>query len=205
MELESSTYRIGQSKVFFRAGVLAHLEEERDAKLTDLIICFQSQCRAYLARRLYQKRVQQSNAIRILQRNGLAWLKLRNWQWWRLFTKVKPLLAVTNNEAAISQREEELRQLRERIQNNDQELTDTKQRLTQMAEERASLQIQLQTELEERSEAEDNADRTKTKFIELQETCNELQTRMEESDEHLTKLTDDKKKLEVIFHVIYDF
>jgi myosin heavy chain 9/10/11/14 len=80
--------------VFFRAGVLAHLEEERDLKLTDLIVSFQAQCRAYLARRLYQKRIQQSNAIRILQRNGLAWLKLRDWQWWRLYTKVKPLLQV---------------------------------------------------------------------------------------------------------------
>lgn len=88
LELESNLYRIGQSKIFFRAGVLAHLEEERDLKLTDLIVSFQAQCRAFLARRLYQKRVQQSNAIRVLQRNGVAWLKLRNWQWWRLFTKV---------------------------------------------------------------------------------------------------------------------
>lgn len=88
LELESNLYRIGQSKIFFRASVLAHLEEERDLKLTDLIVSFQAQCRAFLARRLYQKRMQQSNAIRVLQRNGLAWLKLRNWQWWRLFTKV---------------------------------------------------------------------------------------------------------------------
>ena len=34
------------------------------------------------------------NAIRILQRNCAAYLKLRNWQWWRLYTKVKPLLQV---------------------------------------------------------------------------------------------------------------
>lgn len=94
LEMDKNLYRIGQSKIFFRAGVLAQLEEERDLKLTDLIISFQAQCRAFLARRLYQKRVQQSNAIRVLQRNGLAWLKLRNWQWWRLFTKVKPLLQV---------------------------------------------------------------------------------------------------------------
>ena len=86
--MEATLYRLGQSKIFFRAGVLARLEEERDLKLTDLIISFQAQCRAFLARRLYQKRMQQSNAIRVLQRNGLAWLKLRNWQWWRLFTKV---------------------------------------------------------------------------------------------------------------------
>ncbi len=44
--------------------------------------------------RNYVKRIQQLNAIRILQRNCAAYLKLRNWQWWRLYTKVKPLLQV---------------------------------------------------------------------------------------------------------------
>lgn len=44
--------------------------------------------------RNYIKRTQQLNAIRILQRNCAAYLKLRNWQWWRLYTKVKPLLQV---------------------------------------------------------------------------------------------------------------
>lgn len=51
LELDSNLYRIGQSKVFFRAGVLAHLEEERDMKITDVIINFQAWCRGYVARR----------------------------------------------------------------------------------------------------------------------------------------------------------
>lgn len=116
LELEDNLFRIGISKIFFRAGVLAQLEEERDQKLTGLIVSFQAQCRAYLARRLYQKRVQQSNAIRVLQRNGIAYLKLRNCQWWRLFTKMKSLLRVTNQEAVIHQREGELRLLKDRLQ-----------------------------------------------------------------------------------------
>lgn len=51
LELDPNLYRVGQSKVFFRAGVLAHLEEERDMKITDVIISFQAWCRGYLARR----------------------------------------------------------------------------------------------------------------------------------------------------------
>ena len=51
LELDQNLYRIGQSKIFFRAGVLAHLEEERDFKITDLIVNFQSYCRGLLARR----------------------------------------------------------------------------------------------------------------------------------------------------------
>lgn len=51
LELDSNLYRIGQSKIFFRAGVLAHLEEERDLKLTDIIIQFQAYARGNFARR----------------------------------------------------------------------------------------------------------------------------------------------------------
>jgi myosin heavy subunit len=39
--LEVNLYRIGQSKVFFCAGVLARLEEQRDLKLTDLVVAHQ--------------------------------------------------------------------------------------------------------------------------------------------------------------------
>jgi len=51
LELDPNLYRVGQSKIFVRAGVLAHLEEERDYKITDLIVNFQAFCRGYLARR----------------------------------------------------------------------------------------------------------------------------------------------------------
>ena len=101
LELDPGLFRIGQSKIFFRAGVLAHLEEERDLRITDLVVKFQAYCRGLLARRNYKKRVQQLNAIRILQRNCAAYLKLRNWQWWRLYTKVKPLLQVTKPSSFI--------------------------------------------------------------------------------------------------------
>ena len=51
LDLDDNLFRIGQSKIFFRGGVLAHLEEERDLKLTDIIIQFQAQCRGFLARK----------------------------------------------------------------------------------------------------------------------------------------------------------
>lgn len=51
LELDPNLYRVGQSKIFFRAGVLAQLEEERDLKVTDIIVSFQAAARGYLARR----------------------------------------------------------------------------------------------------------------------------------------------------------
>ncbi|KAL3100970.1 hypothetical protein niasHS_001430 [Heterodera schachtii] len=195
LDLDPTRYRIGQSKVFFRAGMLAHLEEQRDLKITDLIVCFQAQCRAFLARRLYQKRVQQSNAIRILQRNGVAWLKLRDWQWWRLYTKVKPLLKVTNQEAAISQREEELRVLRERLATNEKETLEIRMLMEKSNEERAAVQAQLQTESEERADAEEIASDLKQKNVNMQEMLNDYWMRIEENEDTQTKLVEENKKL----------
>ena len=56
----------------------------------------------------------QFRAIRIIQRNVQSYLKLRNWQWWRLFTKVKPLLQVTNAEDQKREMEEEVKRLNDR-------------------------------------------------------------------------------------------
>ena len=60
--------------------------------------------------------MEQSRAIRIIQRNVQSYLKLRNWQWWRLFTKVKPLLQVTNAEEQKREMEEEIKRLNDRFE-----------------------------------------------------------------------------------------
>ena len=45
--------------------------------------------------RAFQKRQQQQSALRVMQRNCAAYLKLRHWQWWRLFIKVRAPGGVT--------------------------------------------------------------------------------------------------------------
>ncbi|VDL58664.1 unnamed protein product, partial [Hymenolepis diminuta] len=109
LEMDAELYRIGQSKIFFKAGVLAQLEEDRDLRLTAIMINFQALCRCYLAKKAVQQRIQDIQAIRIIQRNCVAYLKLRNWPWWRLFTKVRPLLSVTRQEEILAAKEAELR------------------------------------------------------------------------------------------------
>lgn len=41
-----------------------------------------------LSHRAFAKKQQQLSALKVLQRNCAAYLKLRHWQWWRVFTKV---------------------------------------------------------------------------------------------------------------------
>uniref|UniRef100_A0A8C9VP84 Myosin heavy chain 10 n=1 Tax=Scleropages formosus TaxID=113540 RepID=A0A8C9VP84_SCLFO len=155
LELDPNLFRIGQSKIFFRAGVLAHLEEERDLKITDIIIYFQSVCRGYLARKSFAKKQQQLSALKVLQRNCAAYLKLRHWQWWRLFTKVKPLLQVTRQEEEMQAKDEELVKVKERQSKVENELVEMERKHQQVLEEKNILAEQLQAETELFAEAEE--------------------------------------------------
>jgi len=51
LELDPRLFQFGQSKIFFRVGVLARLEKERNMKITDVIITFQAWCRGYVTRK----------------------------------------------------------------------------------------------------------------------------------------------------------
>lgn len=197
LELEPNLYRIGQSKIFFRAGVLAHLEEERDIKISDLIVNFQAYCRGLLARRNYQKRLQQLNAIRIIQRNCAAYLKLRNWSWWRLYTKVKPLLPVADIDRQIMAKDDELRQIKDKLDRSEVDIKDLEKKLVQVLEEKNTIVEQLNQETELCAETEDARVRLAHKKAELEECVRELEARIEEEEERNQALMEGKKKMQI--------
>uniref|UniRef100_A0A669D181 Myosin-10 n=1 Tax=Oreochromis niloticus TaxID=8128 RepID=A0A669D181_ORENI len=196
LELDKNLFRVGQSKVFFRAGVLAHLEEERDLKITDTIIRFQSAARGFLSRKAFLKKQQQLSALRVMQRNCAAYLKLRNWQWWRLFTKVKPLLQVTRQDEEIQTREAALQKAKEQLTRAEQDYTELDKKHAQLLEEKAVLADQLQAEAELFAEAEEMRARLASRKQELEEVLGELETRLEEEEERGVQLANEKKKMQ---------
>ncbi|XP_065753987.1 myosin-10 isoform X6 [Phocoena phocoena] len=196
LELDPNLYRIGQSKIFFRAGVLAHLEEERDLKITDIIIFFQAVCRGYLARKAFAKKQQQLSALKVLQRNCAAYLKLRHWQWWRVFTKVKPLLQVTRQEEELQAKDEELLKVKEKQTKVEGELEEMERKHQQLLEEKNILAEQLQAETELFAEAEEMRARLAAKKQELEEILHDLESRVEEEEERNQILQNEKKKMQ---------
>uniref|UniRef100_A0A673FZJ7 Myosin-10-like n=1 Tax=Sinocyclocheilus rhinocerous TaxID=307959 RepID=A0A673FZJ7_9TELE len=196
LELDKNLFRVGQSKVFFRAGVLAHLEEERDLKITDTIIRFQSVARGYLARRAFHKKQQQLSALRVMQRNCAAYLKLRNWQWWRLFTKVKPLLQVTRQDEEIQAREAQIQKAKDKLSKLEHDFSELDRKNQQLMEEKSVLTDQLQAEAELFAEAEEMRARLASRKHELEDVLGELESRLEEEEERTLQLTNEKKRIQ---------
>ena len=96
--LGNELFRLGNTKVFFKAGVLGQLEELRDSALSKIISMLQAKIRAYFMQIQFKKMLEQKLSQNVLQRNIKAYLSLRNWSWWKLFTKIKPLLSFAKEE-----------------------------------------------------------------------------------------------------------
>ncbi|KAH8701845.1 P-loop containing nucleoside triphosphate hydrolase protein [Talaromyces proteolyticus] len=109
--LDKTWYRVGRTKVFFRAGVLAELEEQRDALIREIMTRFQSVARGFVQRRIANKRLYRAEATRIIQRNFHVYLDMQSNPWWRLFTKMKPLLGATRTAAEVKRRDEKIEKL----------------------------------------------------------------------------------------------
>ncbi|XP_063811986.1 unconventional myosin-XVIIIa isoform X5 [Pseudophryne corroboree] len=115
LDLEKSSYHMGLSRVFFRAGTLTKLEEQRDEQTRKNLILFQAACRGYLARQQFKKRKIQELAIRCIQKNIKKNKGVKGWPWWKLFTTVRPLIEVQLTEDQIRGKDEEIQQLKSRL------------------------------------------------------------------------------------------
>jgi myosin protein heavy chain len=93
--LDPAWYRVGRTKVFFRAGVLAELEEQRDQLIRTIMTQFQSAARGFIQRRISNKRLYRAEATRVIQHNFQVYLDMKRNPWWRLFSRMKPLLGET--------------------------------------------------------------------------------------------------------------
>ncbi|NXY58141.1 MY18A protein, partial [Callaeas wilsoni] len=121
LDLEKSSYHMGLSRVFFRAGSLARLEEQRDTQTSRNITLFQAACRGFLARQHFKKRKIQDLAIRCVQKNIKKNKGVKDWPWWKLFTTVRPLIEVQLTEDQIRGKDEEIQQLRSKLEKVEKE------------------------------------------------------------------------------------
>nr|XP_054392554.1 unconventional myosin-XVIIIa isoform X5 [Pongo abelii] len=121
LDLEKSSCCMGLSRVFFRAGTLARLEEQRDEQTSRNLTLFQAACRGYLARQHFKKRKIQDLAIRCVQKNIKKNKGVKDWLWWKLFTTVRPLIEVQLSEEQIRNKDEEIQQLRSKLEKVEKE------------------------------------------------------------------------------------
>uniref|UniRef100_A0A667YGT7 Myosin XVIIIAa n=1 Tax=Myripristis murdjan TaxID=586833 RepID=A0A667YGT7_9TELE len=189
LDLEKSSYHMGLSRLFFRAGTLAKLEEQRDEQTKRNLTLFQAACRGYLARQAFKKRKIQDLAIRCIQKNIKKNRGVKDWPWWKLFTTVQPLIKVQLTEEEMRGKDEEIQQQKLKLEKVEKERNELRlntdrleskitELLAELADERntgESASQLLETETSERLRLEKDMKDLQAKFdamkkqMELQE------------------------------------
>ena len=95
IQLDPEKFRLGHTKVFFRAGILGYMEEVREDKIADVLSWLQAQARGKSSRLVYKKMKEQKLALYCAQRTIRNRHIGQTWLWWQLWLAIKPNLKCT--------------------------------------------------------------------------------------------------------------
>ncbi|CAL4070934.1 unnamed protein product [Meganyctiphanes norvegica] len=196
IQLEADKFRMGNTKVFFRSGVLGYLEELRDDRLAKIITWMQSWLRGFASRKNYKRLQEQRIALIIVQRNLRKYMKLRNWAWYRLWQKVKPLLNVTRVEDQIQALEEKVAKA---TADHERELKlrkDYESKSVNLLQEKNNLMLQLESSKGSVQEFLDKQAKLTSQKADLEAQLNETAERLQQEEDARNHLFQSKKKTE---------
>merc|ERR1712079_605625 len=95
IQLDPEKFRLGHTKVFFRAGILGFMEEVREDRIGSVLSWLQAQARGKASRLVFKKLQDQKLSLYCLQRTIRNYYIGKTWLWWQLWLAVKPNLKYT--------------------------------------------------------------------------------------------------------------
>eukprot|EP01097_Dermamoeba_algensis_P004868 TRINITY_DN3126_c0_g1_i1.p1 TRINITY_DN3126_c0_g1~~TRINITY_DN3126_c0_g1_i1.p1 ORF type:complete len:1106 (+),score=401.98 TRINITY_DN3126_c0_g1_i1:454-3318(+) len=182
LKIDPEQYRFGNTKVFFRTGTLAHIEEKREQKVGQMIVAIQAASRAFVARKLYKKVKTQRNAIIIIGRSTRDFLDFKKWLWWKLYLTVKPIIEGETLEKQLQDREDIIKAKKEEIIKEEETRKKIEQQLSEI---NAALE-----------DARKNLQDQRNIHLDLEDEKNRLEKLKADLDRRQTSLEDELKDLE---------
>ncbi|KAG8196052.1 hypothetical protein JTE90_007800 [Oedothorax gibbosus] len=197
IQLEANDYRLGHTKVFFRAGVLGRLEEMRDERLGKIITWLQAWVRWYECKKEFKKLQEQRVALLVIQRNLRKFLQLRNWLWWKLYSKVKPLLSIARVEDELRALEDKLKEKHDALVKEEKVRKELEMNNVKLLQEKNDIFLQLEAERNSFGDLEERLNRALTQKADLACQLTDVQERLTHEEDAHTQMAQIKKKLEM--------
>ncbi|XP_034240454.1 myosin heavy chain, muscle isoform X3 [Thrips palmi] len=194
--LDEESYRLGHTKVFFRAGVLGQMEELRDDRLGKIISWLQAYIRGYLSRKGFKRLQDQRIALQVVQRNLRKYLQLRTWPWWKLWQKVKPLLNVTRIEDEIAALQDKAAKAQENFEREEKLRKELESLNAKLTAEKTALLKNLDGEKGALSEYQEKSSKLAAQKADLESQLTDVQERLQQEEDARNQLFQAKKKLE---------
>ncbi|XP_069056508.1 myosin-1B-like [Pleurodeles waltl] len=196
IDIDHTQYKFGHTKVFFKAGILGVLEEMRDDRLAQLITRTQAMCRGFLMRVEFQKMMERRESIFTIQYNVRSFMNVKHWSWMKLYFKIKPLLKSAESEKEMANMKEEFEKTKESLAKSEAKRKELEEKMVAVTQEKNDLLLQVQSESENLSDAEERCEQLIKSKISLEGKIKEITERLEDEEESNAELTAKKRKLE---------
>jgi len=95
IQLDKEKFRLGHTKVFFRAGILGWMEEVREDKIGNVLSWLQAGARGKASRMQFKRLQDQKLALYCCQRTIRNYYIGKTWLWWQIWQAIKPNLKCT--------------------------------------------------------------------------------------------------------------
>ncbi len=192
LKIDPQQYRFGVTKVFFKAGILAQIEEMREKKISDILITIQASARGFLARQQFKRMTEKTVAVKIIQRNIRAWLSFKDWNWGKLFAKAKPLLKRRNFEKEIDERNKKIADLSAQIEQDNKSKSALEQTIKELEAQVTDMQTKLKKERDAFVDIEDEKHLLEDEKAENEKKLKKMQAELDSLNKDLDDLEKDK-------------
>merc|ERR1719178_219549 len=175
IKMDKEKFRLGHTKVFFRAGQLGFMEEVREDKIGSVLSMLQAQARGKSSRLVFKKMQDQKLALYCLQRTIRNYRIGKTWMWWQLWLAIKPNLKCTKFAQYKAEYEEKIAIAEANIDKAIAECNKVKSVYERLSGEKNELVLALQSG---GSAVQDIVDKTNR----IEAIKNDLQKQMEETN-----------------------
>ena len=189
-------YRLGHTKVFFRAGALAGLEEARDEIVLKLVRYMQGQCYGHIKRKVFQVKFDQRELMKVVQRNFRKFMSMRNWGWFIIIQKTRPLIGQINLEQELAMLEEKANAAYGAYQEALEVTKQLEQENKEIEKEKVALQKQLESEQGNLSVYTDRQAKAAALKADLENQLAKAQNKLAQTENERQALTGDRKAMD---------
>lgn len=134
-----------------------------------------------------KKILNRAGAVRTIQRNARIYGELREWPWWQLYTKVRPLLTATRNDEELRKKDLELALVRERAERDERENAALAALKMQLEQEKCKIEEELASERDLALDKERMLERSKKREEELTQEIATLQSDLDTLESQLDR------------------
>merc|ERR1712088_79187 len=188
IKLDPEKFRLGHTKVFFRAGILGYMEEVREDRIGTVLSWLQAQARGKASRLVFRKMQDQKLALYCLQRTIRNYYIGKTWLWWQLWLAIKPNLKCTKFAQYKAEYEEKIAIAEANIDKAIAECNKVKAVYERISAEKNELVLALQSGGSAVQDIIDKTNRLEAQKNDLQKQMDETQARIRAEEDLIASL-----------------